>query len=227
MASLIRKQAHVSSSTDFLWFARRLSQIEKVLKEHEAWRDLHRLVRSNCDRDELLLLLVLIGPYSAIADSPGMRLQFDRHKLKTLIGRLQRCADEIERLFPHRLNLPLPISVPGADLLSDVPLNLRFYAQGLLHLFRFKEFRVRSHFYRQLASAALIHYVKQKTGTFHDKEVSALISAVLDRPNYGAQNHIQRRRENREIVSGAVTSFTSVPQFGRHVTSAVSPKSKR
>jgi hypothetical protein len=67
--------------------------------------------------------------------------------------------------------------------------------------------RERSHFSRNIGIGHLVMTVKSVTGKFHDEEVAGLVSAVLNRPEYGALNHCQWRSEHAKDLATPVDDY--------------------
>jgi len=55
--------------------------------------------------------------------------------------------------------------------------------------------------YLTVAKKQLIHYVKQKTGHYHDKLVAELIATATDRDDYDPKTHGEWRRRNLALAN--------------------------
>lgn len=186
---------------DGKWRPQVLADIERRLTVNQASSDLGRLVDLGCNRDELLDLLVYIGPYAEIEDSQEALTGFRRSKLKTVLKRMRTCADEVELLLSLGHTESLLCGGPPSPLEKElpwVPTNLRLYADYVESIMDDSSLHPRSHFTRNIALSQLVLVVKAATGKYRDKEVSALVSAVLGRPNYGELAHEQWRSEQRK-----------------------------
>jgi hypothetical protein len=57
-----------------------------------------------------------------------------------------------------------------------------------------------THAYSNLGRAVLTLYVMQRTGTYHDREVSCLISAAGEYTGFSAQDLASWRKDHRELL---------------------------
>jgi len=150
---------------------------------------------------------------------------FDRSELKTVIKRMRQCADDLKRLNIHTISQILseesrflPATggrfprVEGRPSLGDVlsELNQLYgYADGLPWRVRVlalateegaKHIYLRDRPLYDSNVASIVRYVRQRTRQFRDEEVSALIAAVTERPNYDAVAHRDWRKRNRRLL---------------------------
>jgi hypothetical protein len=178
-------------------------QVKRLLKEHNATIDFSRLIDLGCSEESLLQMLVWIGPYAEREDSQDALTGFDRAKLKTVLQRMRTCADDLDVLLRLGLTETLLTAGPPTDIevhLPHVPLMLRLYANYVQGVIGTRELHPRTHFKRNIGISGLVHYVKQRTGKLHDKEVSSLISAVLNRPKYNDVAHRQWRYKHTDLI---------------------------
>ena len=189
---------------DGRWLPSVLADVERRLADHAASQFLDHLVSLDCKRDDLLDTLVWIGPYAEIEDSQAALTGFPRSKLKTVLKRMRTCADEVELLLSLGHTEFLLSGGPPSPLEKElpwVPTNLRLYADYVEGIMDDSSLHPRSHFTRNIGISHLIWVVKATTHKFCDKEVSALISAILSRPGYDEQAHRQWRTEHRDLIS--------------------------
>jgi hypothetical protein len=199
-----RRSGDDLKTQDGRWRPEVLADVVRRLGESGASPDFDHLVGLGCRRDVLLDFLVWIGPCAQIEDSQAALTGYPRSKLKTVLNRMRKCADEVEvlvslghtnSLLSGRLSFPLSKEVLW------IPADLRLYADYIESIMRVPSLHPRSHLTRNIAVSNLVMAVKTTTGRFHDREVSALISAVLDRPNYDELAHRQWRSEHSDLLS--------------------------
>lgn len=166
--------------------SRKLFRLDSILCEHNAIDALEALVASGCDKTRLLSTLELIRQDWPGFDTSRTKTGLNRKRLKRAIGRFRSVADEIARINRESFGLLL---LPGSALhgLRDLPDALRTYAAMLdrpiralgpvryptLHVYKFY----------------LTQHVIESTTHPHDKEIAALIGAVLPE---------DKRREDRK-----------------------------
>lgn len=173
--------------------------IEAVLSDHAVLKDLDDLVTAQCDRDELLAYLSMAN----FVDESWKKLV--GAGLKTYrrnIREIEHCANLIERLNRSKL-LWLSISHPdpkfvGIHRSPTLPEQLRRYADNLRNLP--ETFGPKRSLGRHAWKALIVAKVTKVTGKPHDREVSALIAAVLDNRRYGVKAHQAWRRKYEELI---------------------------
>jgi hypothetical protein len=115
---------------------------------------------------------------------------------------MRQCAEDIQRIEGsvfHAFVTGHPEATPRVRAaLRVLPEILRFYAEILEGLPRFLPLRKR-HF-REHLKALVVAHVENRTGKPRDSDVSALISAATDNPNYSPQAHKAWRIKNRPLV---------------------------
>jgi len=189
---------------------------------------LEQLVDLGCKRNDLLAMLIWIGPYAKIEDSQEALTGFPRSKLKTVLKRMRLCADDVELLLslghtesllsggqvgrhtPSRherskSNLEEELD-PDSGLENElpcIPTNLRLYADYVEGVMDDSSLHPRSHFTRNIGISHLVSTVKAVSGKYYDKAVSALVAAVRNRPDYGEQAHREWREEQRKSKTSA------------------------
>ena len=197
---------HLLRGEDGDWLPRVYADIESRLAVHSASQFLKQLVDLGCKRKDLLYSLVWIGPYAKIEDSREAITGFPRSKLKTALKRMRLCADDVELLLSLGHTESLLIGGPESSIQKEfpfVPANLRLYADYVEGVRDDSSLRPRSHFTRNCGISHLVSTVKAVTGEYHDEAVSALLAAVLNRPDYGEQAHREWRSEQRKSKTPA------------------------
>ena len=180
-----------------------LSNVEDVLKEHGAEHDFETLVKAGCNRGELIMTLEL----AFLADESWETLVgMDLRSFKTDIAKVRHCADLIERL--NRTELIYRVSTEGrihrfAAVYDSptLPERLHEYASNLNSLLGVvgPKPKHRTHAWK----ASIVAIVRESTGKDHDKEVSALIAAVLnhdDDDDYSVKAHQAWRAEHKDEI---------------------------
>jgi len=160
--------------------------------------DLKALVADGCGRNRLRCLIKVFVDRSLADDSwinfCGMSLR----KLRRSLEALRRCADATEAI-----NRGFVVSFVSTDpsyrWLRNLPMLLRRYAKQLELLTRIHG--PKKHPLQHFLKANLVTYVRQTTGKWHDREVSNLISAVLNKPSYDEVSHRMWRRNHRALIS--------------------------
>jgi hypothetical protein len=147
--------------------------------------------------------LVWIGPYSQVEDTQKALAGFSRSARITVLKRMRACADDVERLLTLGLSEPLLSPRPDPEFasnLSFLPHMLRLYADYVKDVSARSASHPRSHFTRNTSMFFLVCHVKGATGSYKDKEVSSLISAVLNRASYDDTAHKQWRYEHAKEI---------------------------
>jgi hypothetical protein len=177
---------------------RSLSDAERILKENGALPDLQALARFGCNREGLISVLEIAG---LADDSWTTRLGrgMDRRKFLSIMEQIRECANLIARLNRSELihTLSVELRDPWFAALHNrptLPERLRYYAQSFELLP--KVFGPRRRNREDSWKALLVAQVLEDTGRPHDKQVSALIAAVLDLRKYSEQAHGKWRRNH-------------------------------
>lgn len=166
----------------------------RIQKDAFANDSFKKLSENGCEAQELLWLLAACseGP-SAEPNRVSLIMGSDSRKLKAIVRKFRGCAAQIEAinsarvgLIFNRANLPLPYMLPVG--LRQFAALADFIAQ------------LRWETYWTVAKKQLIHYVKQKTGHYHDKLVAQLIATATDRHYYDQKDHSRWRLANRTAM---------------------------
>jgi hypothetical protein len=123
----------------------------------------------------------------------------DRKTLGRLLPRLARWAEQIESINSKPFRALLA-ETSRATLLA-LPEDLRRYRHAIADFLR--EVSRRTHFTRQVAIAALVQHVVDRTRRFHDERVAALVAAVCD-DTYSADAHKQWRVKNYKRLAAVL-----------------------
>jgi hypothetical protein len=179
-------------------FKRKLGSIAKAIENGEETPSLNALVAAGCVEDALLFLLHPFSPSPVfeglvgIFYTPGPRNAAALFKktpgeVTRLLQRLEKIADHIESLNKSfEYNWALPTGGPELDRFWHLPETIRDYTRFMKHLRKY--FGSGSEGVHNLNKACVTAYVKRKTRRFHDKEVAALIGAVMEK-SYADTDH--------------------------------------
>jgi len=181
---------HVDAHT---YFAEWLD--ERRAKSDEFRVALERLETEGCDRTRVGFLL------SALEGSLSWP-NLNREEVQTASIDLGRAADAIRHLFFSQMGRVLPLY--ELRLAGELRALSERAAELAPHVDK------RSPMGRDAARAALVYYVQQKTGQFHDDDVSALIDSIesesrdKDKAAYSAAAHTQwrNREEPKRLLDG-------------------------
>ena len=190
-----------------------------------AAEDSFKKLTKGCEPQELLWLLTAcsVNPEPE-PDRVSLIMGSDRRQLKAIVQEFRECAARIDSINSaivgqifRTVNLPLPYELPTG--LREFAALTEFVAP------------LRWETYLTVAKKQLIHYVKQKTGSYHDKWVAELIATATDRDDYDPKTHSEWRRRNLALtnrlplprhVSVGLALMTSPHQndlFGMHLRS--------
>jgi hypothetical protein len=185
-------------------------ELRKWLKERNATSAFDEL-QPRCNPKDLALYLGSVGlaygsnkkqglPRNTFDDQVG----FDRKELKTVIRRMRTCAKDLGRLRIQNVTQTLRRGYLRSDrhdsevrkILSNLdsmlswqsvlPYQLQQLAAATELAAKKLQFRRRRDYDEALAS--LVRYVHERTGRWHDEEVSALVGAVTRR-EYNTEAH--------------------------------------
>jgi hypothetical protein len=182
--------------------------------------DFNKLVSAGCDPEVLEWLLIRLHE-SRWRDDPRW-LRGAGRELKTILARIRQCADDVQCLQRTPAGLAAldraeaECQVIAARDYWALPQKLRTFADCFERAAPQQASRTRPQ--RNLVIAELVAYVHHKTVRLHDAEVSALISDVLDRPNYSVQTHKDWRREHAPLIKrqyNVATAYVCLRQRGR------------
>lgn len=171
-----------------------------MLREHVALRHLQTLINAGCKREEVLSLLEL----AFWTDESWKQLVgMDLPRFKGEIRQIRHCADIIDRLNRSDLiyHASLEIQYPQFVELSKsrtLPEQLREYADSLDSLRRV--FGPKPKPRRHAWKAWIVAVVTEDTKAPHDREVSSLIGAVLDDPEYCEKAHQKWRLDHTDLI---------------------------
>jgi hypothetical protein len=118
----------------------------------------------------------------------------DRRQVEPAAERLEKAASLIDSLNAQPFRAVLAgVTGWGRAPFFELPATMRSYASQLRDVL--SNVSGRKHQHRDFQLAALVQYVEQCTGTWHDAEVATVTAAVLDK-DPSPQTHAQWRREN-------------------------------
>lgn len=175
-------------------------EIEKILQEVGASKELERLVDQKCDRMTVLAALAWLHHLDPKLDILDFWTGRKRRRLKGLPQRLNEVAAEVESLNARPFRALLAARAGAAELVA-LDDTLRRYAAVCQNLL--DEVSDQKHLHRDMAVATLVRHVVISTGQFHDSEVSALVSAVLQR-DYSTKAHQAWRLKKYSRLAGAL-----------------------
>jgi hypothetical protein len=176
------------------------SEAERVLEDYAVLPHIQTLVDSGCDRNEIILFVEL----AFLADDSWKTLvDMDLKAFKGSIKEIRDCAAIIDRLNRTELIYHLSIETRDAQFvgLHESPTlaeRLREYASkldSLRHLFG-PDQCLKLHAWK----ASIVARVIEDTKDPHDLEVSSLIAAALDDPEYSVGAHKQWRFRHRALI---------------------------
>lgn len=175
-------------------------QVERILIEHSALKQLDSLVSSGCERTWLLAALTLA---SWMDHSWKSLVGTNLSSFKATIGLLSVCADRIEAIDRSELihHVTIETRNPKFVVLCEGPtlaMRLREYADHLevLRSLYGPKRKIRLHAWKSHIVAVVIEDTKRP----HDHEVSALIAAVLDDTRYTEKAHQAWRRKHDDFI---------------------------
>ena len=186
-----------------------LTAIETFVASNGASGELLELCSGGCHRQDLLWLLHWFPPKAIFTvnsgwlDRPGV---YTTEKLfgigpkdvNRLVLKLNRVASEVEDVN-HNFHFGIMLShAESLSSLWELPTALRVYGDLLKHAA--KHFASGSHVYHNIAKARLTTYVFSRTKDYHDREIAALISSILNDENasYDAGAHSTWRGKHYE-----------------------------
>jgi len=176
------------------------STIETVLHDNVALQDLKTLVDAGCNEDELRSLMELIF----WTDETWERLvKKDLRTFKKEIGQIRACANIIDRFNRSELvyHASIEIRDPMFVWLNESPSiaeQLRKYADSLdlLRVMFGPKRALRWHAWK----AWIVAVVTEDTRAPYDRQVSSLIGAVTDDPEYGEKAHQTWRLDHSDLI---------------------------
>jgi hypothetical protein len=180
-------------------------EVERVLAE-QSLDYVQALADAGCDRTELLSLLELeFWTHESWSELVGM----DLRAFKVLISEIRNCAGRIKRLEESELMYHLRFELPNSpfERLREQPVlstRLREFA-SLLDAARAQvgpKRRPRLNAWK----ARVVATVSTRVGRVCDREVSAIISAILQEPNYTEKAHQTWRLKHAGLIAKAMRS---------------------
>jgi len=161
---------------------------------------LQALVDAGCKRNEVMSLLEL----AFWTDESWKQLvEMDLPRFKREIRQIRHCADIIDRLnrsdliYHASIESQLPQFV-GLHKSRTLPEQLREYADALDSLRRL--FGPKPKPRRHAWKAWIVGVVTEDTKAPHDRDVSSLIGAVLDDPEYSEKAHQKWRLDHTDLI---------------------------
>lgn len=161
-----------------------------------------------------------MADFHSLTNTFDDQIGFDRKELRTVVTRMRTCAKNLRRLRVQSLVQILQEAYPpkqrgGTErsrtlrrLLSNLR-SLRAWQSNLPHRlnqladaaeFAAKELSFRGRPLYDEALASLVYYVKERTGLWHDNEISVLVGAATGRhSNYSAESHRRWRMTHRKL----------------------------
>jgi hypothetical protein len=183
-------------------------EVESVLDEHNALDHVQALADAGCDRIEVLSLLEWAF---WTAESWKELVGMDLRAFKALTSEIRNCAGKIERLEKSELMYHLRYELPNSSFerLREQPVlstRLRDFASLLddarTHVGPKRRPRLNAW------KARVVATVSTRTGRVCDREVSAIISAILQETNYTEKAHQTWRLKHAGLIAQAMRSVT-------------------
>ena len=202
---------------------RKLGSIANVIENGGEQPSLTALCAEGCDEHFLLFLLHPFSPtpvfetLTGIFYTSGPRnattlFKSNPGQVKRLLQQLDKIADDIESLNKSfEYGWVLPISGPELNRFWLLPETIRHYTRFMKDLGKY--FGRGSEGVHNLNKAMVTAYVNRETKRFHDKEVSALIGAVMEK-SYAETDHKTWRNKHYkrfETLFGPPRSDASSP----------------
>jgi hypothetical protein len=176
------------------------SEVQRVLVDNAADPQLESLVHAGCDRARLMAALEL----AFLTDESWETLVgMDLRQFKVAVTQIKDCADTIDRLNRSELIYRAAIYLydpcfAGVGQPPTLPVRLREYAKAVESL---REKLGPGHkIWLHVWKAQLVAIVLEATSDPHDREVSAIIAAMLNSPRYSEKTHQAWRLGHREII---------------------------
>ena len=204
-------------------------ETDQAIKDHYADGALRNLVSAGCKERMLINALSMLRDYSQPSwDSwegllgqawPGFRGDLKK-KAKASIQKIRECAAEIRRLESTKLWELMVYTRSSHSPGSQVALFshlLGDYADAWSQVI--DNTGPKKHPFSAEPKAILVAYVKEKTGDWHDEELSALIEAVTGK-SCDAHALLQWRSENEELIRLQVMEFRQESSQTNHPQSA-------
>ena len=171
-----------------------------LIRKREAEGDLDRLVNKGCDRARLLVDLgnLLFDP--ADLDTWEGLIGYDREGTRKALGTVRDAATAIDRIQRSLIGKCMVrkwmVQYPEFREFSVLPERLRFFADSWELIS--KEAKPRKNLAATTIIWQLVQHVIEKTGRPRDREVSALISAIRNKPYDENAHRIWRNKYMRQ-----------------------------
>ncbi len=182
----------------------RKSPVKKRLDKDLALADLESLVLKGCDQNHLRALLGNLPWGHQNKSWKSLAKMDDPRDLEALAARIARLAAKIMLLNETPMMTFFGRFMAGTAS-RNLPAMLIQYAAMLKALARVAG--PRRHSLEEVTRCLLIAYVRVRTGGFCDAEVSGVISAVTDKPQYDAKAHQSWRRRHRPALEVALKTL--------------------
>jgi hypothetical protein len=179
-----------------------------VLKEHNCFSEFDELAKALGSEQWLMYAIVSIQhaseSHSRLQDDTA---RMDSRKLRTLLDKTRWVARAWEWQFRTPFGKEVLKfaakcdSLAGEEELLKIPLRLLSLAVWASDIHRKTKHRRRPLYDDNLA--ALVEYVKLKTGDYHDRQVSALVCFAIKADSYDANTLGVWRSEHKRALSRA------------------------
>jgi hypothetical protein len=161
-----------------------------------AFNCLRELIEQGCSTDKLVPLLSLLGQPEAhiFADwskNFGGKNSVD---LRNFAGKIKAMAKSIRQFNSTQAGWAAFVASGEDSPLLNIPCLLQQYAERLRALASLGG--PKKAFARNEHRRNVVRNVKQATGSYHDKEVAAIIAAVENNSEYSRGAHIRWRNAN-------------------------------
>jgi len=209
------------------------SQITK-LRSWEPWRRLvlkritlegatsalKKLVEKGCSEEAILIRLAAV--VATLGADPRNVDGMTEHVVKAAPDKLRSTAELVRRLNDH-----FPVRTKDSIDPDRLAKLLSTFADRFSEVIK-AVFDTPSSYLHNLAICILVNYVDETTRKFRDKDVSALIGAVLHKRDYAAHNLDQWRNDHKKDLAVAAGSLINPCTFPlpRQATIARSERSK-
>jgi hypothetical protein len=171
------------------------NQTKLRIEEQNAMGCFHKLCKAGCHHTDLLYLL---GTCENRGVQSTVKLTgYDSEELTIKLKMIRECAQTLEEINTREFGLFIKDRrhFKQHDRLA---VTLRQYAGLVDHAAR--HLGGKTDFYLHVAKGRLIHYVREKTGAYHDKEVAETLAAVLDSA-YSESDHRGWRNTYHKRIS--------------------------
>jgi hypothetical protein len=178
------------------------------LNEKECSGDFETLVSQHCEPAKMWGYMTAINlatqHHAELAKNRSDIGGFDGETFDGFVTRARRVAKELERLYSSDLGskaIHQAAGVGGIAEFRNIPRQLRLVVAEAQKIYEKTSHRKKPLF--DEAVADLSAYVMKTTGTWHDKEVVALIDAVTGREAHSADDQRAWRNDHAEFMNRA------------------------